>query len=78
MAIPAIGKRIYWRAHEETDGQLTMVSAVVPAAPLPGFEDAGGATAVFSRAVDEERRADCFPPAIKRVSPEIRGICTIS
>lgn len=51
--------------------------AVLPAAPLPVFEGSGDAPTVSSRAIDEERRADYFPPATRSVSPEIRGICTM-
>lgn len=35
-------------------------------------------SAVSSRAIDEERRPHYFPPAAGSVSPEIRGICSIS
>ena len=66
MATPTIGKRVSWRAREEAAGQLGMPWAVLPGAPLPVFEGAGDATAVSSRAVDEERRADYFPSAIRR------------
>lgn len=78
MATPTIGKSVSRRAYEEAAGQLSMPWAVLPAVPLPVIEGAGDATAVSSRAADEERRADYFPPAIRRVYPEIRGICTIS
>lgn len=78
MATPTIAKRVSWRAREEAAGQLNMSRAVLPAAPLPVFEGAGDVTAVCSTAAYEERRVDYFPPAVRRVSPEIRGICSIS
>lgn len=52
--------------------------AALPPAPLPVFEGSGDAPTVPSRAIDEERRADDFPPATRSVSPQIRGICSIS
>lgn len=51
--------------------------AVVPAASLPVFGAHGDATVISSRGVDEEQSADYFPPADRRVSPEIRGNWTI-
>lgn len=77
MATPTTVKRVSWDAREEAAGQLSMPWAVLPDAPLPVFEGSGDATAVSSRATDEERRPDYFPSATRRVSPELRRICSI-
>lgn len=78
MATPTTVKRVSWNAREEAAGQLSMPWAVLPDVPLPVFEGSGDASAVSSRATDEERRPDYFPPATRSVSPEVRGICSTS
>lgn len=58
--------------------QLSTSRAVLLAGPLPVSNCAGDTTTVSSRAAYKERGADLFPPVIRRISPEIRGYCSVS